>query len=56
MPGKIDSPAVGVWCAGGHYLGAVVNLTTGRALYCPRCMCWHEWQALIIGRPEKKEK
>ncbi len=55
MP-KIDTAATGVWCPAGHWLGAIVNLTTGRDLYCSRCGRWYAWQELDVGKKREEEK
>jgi hypothetical protein len=49
------SNADGVSCPAGHYLGATLNLVTGRPLYCSRCRRWYEWTDLFVGDRPKKD-
>lgn len=57
MPGKIDDPpAMRVTCSKGHYLGSLVNLVTGRAVFCEQCHAWISWEDLNIGRQRRENK
>lgn len=55
MPGKIDAASVGVWCPCHHWLGTVVNLQTGRDLYCVRCGKWFSWREIDVGKKPGEE-
>jgi hypothetical protein len=46
-----------VTCPKGHYLGAAVNLTTGRQhLWCPQCGAWFDWREAVVGRKTEEKK
>ena len=47
-------PSVSAWCPAGHYLGASINLVTGRDIYCPRCGRWYVWRELETVRKKKE--